>query len=128
MYIYQNQNPDGKITGDCVTRAVSLAQGISWDEAYLALMLAGLFAHDRADKGYVWIDYLTRHGYRRHIIPNTCPDCYSVREFCIDHPKGTYILGTGSHVVTVIDGNYYDTWDSGAEIPIFYMEKQQNGI
>lgn len=124
MYINRNQNPEGKITGDCVIRAISLAQGISWDEAYLALMLAGLSAHDRFDKGYVWIDYLRQQGYHRQTIPNTCPDCYTVKDFCRDHQHGTYILGTGSHVIAVIDGSYYDTFDSGDEIPIFYMAKE----
>ena len=58
------------------------------------------------------------------IIPNTCPDCYTIADFCNDHPYGTYILATGTHVVAVIDGDYYDTWDSGNEIPIFYWQKE----
>ena len=33
------------------------------------------------------------------------------------------------HVVAVIDGNYYDTWDSGDKIPIYYWYKaNQNWI
>ena len=72
----------------------------------------------------VWGAYLRNIGYTRHIIPDTCPDCYTVRNFSKDHPQGRYILGTGSHVVAVIDGNYYDTWDSGDEIPIYYFEKE----
>ena len=28
------------------------------------------------------------------------------------------------HVVTVQDGKYYDTWDSGNEIPVYYWEKE----
>ena len=44
-------------------------------------------------------------------------------QFSYDHPEGEYILGTGNHVVTVINGDYYDTWDSGNEIPIYYFER-----
>ena len=29
-----------------------------------------------------------------------------------------------SNAVGVIDGDYYDTWDSGNEIPIFYWRKE----
>jgi hypothetical protein len=47
---------------------------------------------------------------------------YTIRDFCRDHNKGTYILATGTHVVAVKNGDYIDTWDSGAEIPIFYFE------
>jgi hypothetical protein len=30
---------------------------------------------------------------------------------------------SGNHVVTVINGNYYDAWDSGGEVPIAYWTK-----
>ncbi len=56
-------------------------------------------------------------------VPDTCPHCYTIRDFAYDHPFGTYLVGTGKHVVTIIDGNYYDTWDSGGEIPIYYWKK-----
>ena len=29
-----------------------------------------------------------------------------------------------SHVVCVEDGKYFDSWDSGNEIPLFYWEKE----
>jgi len=44
--------------------------------------------------------------------------------FCEDHPYGTYIVGTGTHAIACIDGNYYDTWDSGDESPLFYWKKE----
>lgn len=53
------------------------------------------------------------------------PDCYNVKDFAQDHPKGRYVVGTGTHVIAVIDGNYYDTWDSGEEIPVYYWEKEK---
>lgn len=59
-------------------------------------------------------------GYRRETIPNTCPDCYSLREFCRDNPSGSFLVGTGDHVIAAVDGDYYDTWDSGDTIPIYY--------
>jgi hypothetical protein len=34
------------------------------------------------------------------------------------------MLATGTHVVAVIDGNYYDTWDSGDEVPIALWKKE----
>lgn len=73
---------------------------------------------------YVWAAYLKELGYKRHIIPDTCPDCYTVRSFIQDHPYGNYILGTGTHVIAVIGDNYYDAWDSGNEVPIIYFERR----
>ena len=58
------------------------------------------------------------------VILDDYPDYYTVQDFCIDHPKGTYVLGTGTHAVAVVDGYYYDAWDSGKEIPIYYFSKE----
>lgn len=69
---------------------------------------------------YTWQLYLKNIGYKQTLIPNFCPECYTIKEFCKDNPKGKFLLTTGTHVVTVIDGNYYDTWDSGNEVPISY--------
>ena len=48
---------------------------------------------------------------------------YTVEDFCIDHPHGVYVLGCDGHVLTVVDGLYYDSWDSGGEVPIYYWER-----
>ena len=119
-----NLNPFGKHVGDCVVRALSLALDQDWDTTYLELMSQGFSMKDMPSSNAVWGQYLKNKGYKRYIVPDECPDCYTVAEFCTDNPQGVYILGTGTHVVTVKDGSYYDTWDSGREIPIYYFEKE----
>ena len=74
----------------------------------------------------VWGAYLLEIGFIRNIIPNTCPDCYTVEDFCYEHPRGKYILATGSHVIAVENGNYFDTWNSGQEVPIYYFIKKED--
>ena len=37
-----------------------------------------------------------------------------------DYPVGTYVLGFGNHVATVIDGVLYDAWNSSKEIPQYF--------
>ncbi len=119
-FIYTNPNPAGALIGDCAVRAVAIATGMSWDEAYERLTEYGFRMKNLPNADSVWGAFLLDNGFRRSAIPNTCPICYTVRDFCRDHPQGTYVLGTGSHVVTVIDGDYYDTWDSGSEVPVVY--------
>ena len=68
----------------------------------------------------VWSEYLRRLGYSRVPLPNTCPLCYTVKDFCIDHPHGRYLLALYEHVVAVEDGYYYDTWDSGDKTVLYY--------
>lgn len=125
MFIFKNPNPSGSYVGDCVIRAISIASGKSWYEIYVDLCLQGLIMYDMPSSNRVWSEYLKSKGYNRYIIPNDCPDCYTVKDFCSEHFKGTYILGTGSHVIAVINGSYLDTWDSGDESPIYYWTKEE---
>lgn len=123
-FIFTNPNPSRKLTGDCVIRAISLTEGKDWEQTYLELILEGYMMHDIPSSNDVWSSYLSHKGFKRYIIPGNCPNCYTIREFVQDYPKGTYILATGTHVVAVKDGNYFDTWDSGDEVPIYYWKKE----
>ena len=119
-YIFFNPNPLGKRVGDCVIRAIAKLTAKDWQTVYRGIAQAGFELCDMPSSNAVWAAYLKRLGYRRFVIPDTCPNCYTVRDFCFDNPRGKYLLATGSHVVTVINGNHYDAWDSGNEIPVYY--------
>lgn len=124
MFIEVNLNPYKKSVGDCVIRAISAAENEEWDDTFIDLMLKCFTLKDIPSSNNAWGEYLKDLGYSRYIIPNTCPNCYTIRDFAEDNPVGTFILATGTHVVAVKDGNYYDTWDSGDEVPIYYFEKE----
>lgn len=123
MYIQFNPNPKGEFVGDCVIRAISKLLNMSWEETYIHLCVQGYKMGDMPSSNSVWSAYLQENGCSKEIIPNSCPNCYSVKDFCEDNPQGSFLLATGSHVVTVIDGNYYDSWDSGKEVPVFLFRK-----
>lgn len=130
MYMEMNPNPFGLREDDCAVRAFVLATGSDWDSVYLALAVKGLEMKRMPNNQQVYRAFLRDHGFRRTEIPDTCPDCYTVRDFCKDHPQGTYVLGTYAqgqtgHVVAVIDGNYCDFWDSGDEVPVTIWEKAE---
>lgn len=124
-YINFNPNPENKNIGDCVIRALCAAEGCDWESAYIKVTLRGFMMHDMPSADNVWGSQLQSDGFSYHIIPNSCPYCYTVKEFCVDNPQGTYVLGTGTHAVAVIDGNYYDAWDSGDKVPLFYWRKEK---
>ena len=42
-----------------------------------------------------------------------------INELARDNPQGVFVLGFGSHVATVVNGDIYDTWDSTGEIPVY---------
>ena len=124
MYIYYNPNPMGKRVGDCSVRAISKALNVSWDDAYIVISEQGYKLGDMPSADYVWGSVLKQHGYTRHIIPNSCPNFYTTEMFCRDHPQGTYVLGFGNHVCTIVDGNIYDSWNSSEQVPVFYWRKR----
>ena len=62
------------------------------------------------------------NGFRRFPIKDTM----SVKEFTQSHPRGTYVLALDGHAVCVEDGDYYDTWDSGDEMLLYYLKRRNN--
>lgn len=124
-YIFYNPNPAGKIVEDCVFRALSIVLEMDWRDVYIRLSEIGLMESDRPDANLVWGKMLIENGFKRHAIPNSCPQCYTVYQFAIDHPKGVYVLATGTHVIALIDGIYYDTMDSGDYVPIYYWTRDR---
>lgn len=124
MFIKHNANPIKNIVGDCVIRAISTVMNEDYEEVYIGLAAQGLGMYDLPSSNEVWGTYLMLNGFERFNIPNKCPMCYTVKDFCRDNPYGSFVLGTGSHAVAVIDGNYYDTWDSGDEVPMYAFRKE----
>lgn len=122
MWIQYNHNPNAARVGDCVIRAIGTAIDRPWIETYIRICLYGLIMFDMPSSNAVWGRFLKEHGYKREAVPNTCPDCYTVSDFCMDHKTGRYILALNGHVVAVKDGDYYDTWDSGEETVIYFWE------
>ena len=123
-YGFFNPNPSGKRVGDCVIRGICFLTSQDWETTYFEIAILGYEMNDMPSSNAVWAEYLRRRGYKRYVIPDTCPDCYTVKDFCRDNPHGKFLLATGSHVVAVKDGDYFDAWDSGNEIPICFWTKE----
>ena len=121
---YYNPNPAGNRVGNCAVRAICKATGFDWETVFAGLMIQACALSDMPSANYVWGAYLYKRGYRRKLIEQSERYIYTVNDFCTDHPTGTYILCIDGHVVTVQNGKYYDTWDSGNEIPVYYWEKE----
>lgn len=119
MYEYYNPNPNGSTVGDCVVRALTKALGKDWDSCYCELSAYGFSTKDMPSANHVWGRLLRDKGFRRHLCDCDC----TVADFCQDNPKGVYLLALQSHVVCVVDGKYYDSWDSGREIPLYYWQR-----
>jgi len=124
-FIYFNPNPDQRLTEDCVIRAICAATNRDWEDVYIDVVIQGLFMHNMPEANSVWGEYLTNLGFEKTLVPNKCPHCYTLREFCADNPKGIYVINTDNHAVAVVNGDYYDTWDSGNEIVNYYWKRSE---
>lgn len=119
-----NPNPRTAKVGDCAVRAIAKALDIDWYQAYVMLANEGLAQCDMPSANNVWGAVLRQNGFHRASIPAECPDCYTVGDFIREYPNGIYVVALKNHVVTVIDGVLYDTWNSIDENPIYFWRRE----
>ena len=122
-YVYYNPNPLKKSCGDCVIRAISKALGQSWEQTYTELALQGYMMSDMPSSNAVWGTYLVGKNFEEGSLMRRCLSCYTLQDFCEDFSVGTYIVGTDSHAVAVIDGTVFDSFDSRDMYPTYYFKK-----
>ena len=111
-----NPNPKNRNIGDCTLRAYCAAFDIEWDDAFD-------IASEIAKENSSLIEYVSDKVIKDHFGYDVDPDYnkkkvkakdrITINDFAISHPYGTYILGVRKHLVTVKDGEYWDSWDSG---------------
>lgn len=125
-----NPNPKERNIGDCTLRSYCAAFGISWDKAF---DIASKVAKENssmiqyvADKVLVEeFNCVVDEKYNKKIVKSK--DRIKVNEFALSHPYGTYILHVPKHQVTVINGEYWDSWDSGdKKIDTVYIVPKKN--
>jgi hypothetical protein len=121
-----NPNPTGRSVGDCSIRAVSKALNVDWETAYVMICANGFAMGDMPSSDSVWGAVLRQNGFYRQSIPDNCPNCYTVEDFCRDNPHGTFVVGFGGHVATVKDGDLYDSWNSSNEIPVYVWYRKES--
>ena len=111
--------------GDCGARAMAIALGISYKDAYKEL------AQANKDMGFaksarngimknVYDMVLKRHGWAWHSAPKF--DGRKAR--CSDMPEGKVIARQSKHFVAVIDGIPNDIWDCNHKMVYGYWKEQ----
>lgn len=105
MYKFYNNNPLKNNVSDCATRAISLAEGESWDYTYKKLSNLARMNGQMMDNVDFIEDYLDEH------YPRECHYSKTIKEFCEEYPTGVYLCTMPGHITCVIDGCIYDTFD-----------------
>ena len=125
MWRYYQPNPLWLNVGDCTVRSICAVTGEDWYSVHDALCNLSRSMADMPSADRVWWELLRRYGFTQKRMIDRCPDCYTVEDFCRDHPSGVYVLGPHEHAVAVIDGQYWDSWDSGNTVPTYYFTRRK---
>ena len=124
MWVYFQPNPKNLMVGDCTIRAICAVTNLDWNTVHRALCDLSEDMADLPNADRVWWTLLEQFGFTRKRLIDRCPECYTVKDFCADHPNGVYILGPHEHAVAVISGNYWDSWDSGLTVPTYFFTRR----
>lgn len=114
MYQYLNKNPMGIDTSDCTIRAISMAQGKTWDTTYIEL------SELARKRGMLFSDVEFVEDYLDQRYPRTCYKnkrlAMTINEFAKTHSYGNYLCTMNGHITYVSKGKIFDTFDCGNKI------------
>ncbi|MBQ8042929.1 MAG: hypothetical protein IJ272_02110 [Clostridia bacterium] len=105
MYKFYNANARGNFVNDCVVRAISVAEGETWDETYKKL--SDIAQHE----GILLDDVNFVENYLDKRYKRTCHYSKLVGEFVEEFPEGVYLVTMRGHITVIIDGVLYDIFD-----------------
>lgn len=109
MFKFYNANPKGRRVDDCVIRAISFAEGDSWEETYDKL------SEYAKEEGIILNEVTFVDGYLDSKYPKHCYKCEgsraTIKDFIRTHKDGTYLITMKGHITCLKDGAIYDTWD-----------------
>ena len=113
---------------DCTIRALSKALNVSWIEAFdlqIPLCREAQVTNIFAAPAKVRNALMDKLGFSYTGISNKAGSKRpTVDSFAKNHRSGTYICNVANHEVAVVDGKYYDTWDSGYKSVYGYYTKR----
>ena len=123
---YQPNKKDLKDNyGDCVIRALTKVTGKAWADVFDDLVPIARELQCMPNGKPCYEKYLTGNGFKYYGISNAKGTKRpTVDSFAKEHKSGTYFVRVSNHVVAIVDGIYYDTWDSGYKSLYGYWVKE----
>lgn len=111
--------------GDCVVRALTKVMDKDWVTVYDELSPIAREIQTMPSCKPAYEEYLRRCGFVYKGISNKKGSKRpTVDSFARDNKVGVYYLNVANHCVAVVDGKYFDTWDSGRKSVYGYWIKE----
>lgn len=125
---YQPNKKDLKDTyGDCVIRALTKALSLEWLQVFDEMQPISREMQVPFNCKPCYEQYILSKGFKYFGISNAKGTKRpTVESFAKNNSDGVYILRVAHHLVTVVDGYYYDTWDSGSKSLYGYWMMPKN--
>jgi len=123
---YQPNKKDIKdTTGDCVVRALTKATGKDWLQVFEELIPIARELQCMPNDKKCYTEYLKAQGCVYNGISNKAGTTRpTVASFARKHKHGTFVARVANHLVAIVDGHFYDTWDCGYKSLYGYWEAQ----
>lgn len=111
-FVFENRNPKGRITTDCVVRAISKATNKKWETILMELIRTTIDTGYMINEPKCYGVYLQAKGWKKQKQPRKIDNTkYTLSEFIRLHKTGTYLVHLPHHLTAVKDGKCYDIWD-----------------
>lgn len=104
-YKFFNANARGKFVNDCTIRAISLAEGKTWDETYEELSKIA------QQNGIILDDVNFIEPFLDSRYERVCFDGKTVGEFVNEYSQGIFLITMNGHITCSVNGVIYDTFD-----------------
>lgn len=113
---FYNANPKGRFTGDCRIRAIAAACDVPYNQVVMDLArIQCETGYDQCEKQGIGI-LLKEYGWVKQSQPRKDDNTkYTGEEFCkyLANKNIKYVAHIGGHhLVAIVNGKVYDTWDS----------------
>lgn len=110
--------------GDCVIRSLTKALDMEWLDIFDEMQPMSREMQVPFNCRPCYEKYIESKGLKYYGISNKKGSKRpTVESFAKEHKEGTYILRVAHHLVTVVNGYYYDTWDCGKKSLYGYWER-----
>lgn len=109
-----NPHPTGKKIGDCVIRAIVIAEEKEWIDVYKELCEIGAEIFDLPNTKPVYEAYLKKHGWEKQKMPkHENGKRMKLREFTDTTKHKLFIANVVKHIATIKNGELLDSWNCG---------------
>lgn len=112
-----NMNPKNLKVGDCVVRALTLAdEDEDWKRVYKELCEIGLKMCRMPNDTIVFSKWLDQHGWVKMKMPKKPNNKrFTLKEYIDDNPDMQFVASIAKHLTFVDKGTLIDTWNCSSK-------------